>query len=138
MVISDVMTLNPFNIDISERVKTAKQIISDNQINHLPVVDSQFHVAGIITDRDIKLHQAVSEDPDFHNHAKVSEVCVQFPYKVLPDTPALEVVEHMLSEHIGSALIVEKEKLVGIFTKTDACRVLAEFLRVARPQYQSE
>ena len=132
MVISDVMTRNPFNINIDERVRKAKQIIIDNQINHLPVVDDQFRLAGLITDRDIKLHQAVSEDPDFHNHAKVSEIFVQFPYKVFPDTPALEVIEHMLNEHIGSAMIVEKEKLVGIFTKTDACRVLAEFLRVAR------
>ena len=121
MVISDIMTRNPFNINIGERVRKAKQIIIDNRINHLPVVDGQFRLAGLITDRDIKLHQAVSEDPDFHNHAKVSEVCVQFPYKVFPDTPALEVIEHMLHEHIGSAMIVENEILVGIFTKTDAC-----------------
>ena len=132
MVISEVMTINPFNINIGELARTAKRIISDNQINHLPVVDDQFHVAGIITDRDIKLHQAVSEDPDFHNHAKVSEVCERFPYKVFPDTPVLEVIEHMLSVHIGSALVVQEEKLVGIFTKTDACRLLAEFLRGPR------
>ena len=129
MLISDVMTRNPFHVNIRERIKTAKKIISDNQINHLPVVDDHFHVAGLITDRDIKLSQAVSDDPDFHENAKVSEVCVKFPYKVGLYTPLLEVVEYMLAEHIGSALIAEDEKLVGIFTKTDACRVLAGKLR---------
>jgi CBS domain-containing protein len=34
----------------------------------------------------------------------------------------------MVDKHIGSALIVEDGKLLGIFTAMDACRVLAESL----------
>jgi len=132
MVISDVMTRSPFYVDILERVKTAKQIIINNEINHLPVVDDQFQIAGIITDRDIKLHQAVSDDPDFHQNAMVSDVCIKHPYKVGLDTPLLEVIEHMLAERIGSTLVAEEDKLTGIFTKTDVCRVLADFLRAGR------
>ena len=35
----------------------------------------------------------------------------------------------MAGRHIGSALVVKGEKLAGIFTMTDACRVLADLLR---------
>jgi CBS domain-containing protein len=35
-----------------------------------------------------------------------------------------------MAEHrLGSALVVRKGKLVGVFTVTDACRVLAGWLR---------
>jgi acetoin utilization protein AcuB len=132
MVISDVMTRSPFYIEILERVKTAKQIIINNGIKHLPVVDDQIQIVGIITDRDIKLHQAVSDDPDFHQNAMVSDFCIKHPYTVGPDTPLLEVIEHMLAEHIGSTLVAEEDRLTGIFTKTDACRVLVDFLRVGK------
>jgi CBS domain-containing protein len=34
----------------------------------------------------------------------------------------------MAEHHIGSAIITKNDKLVGIFTVTDACRALAEIL----------
>jgi hypothetical protein len=43
-------------------------------------------------------------------------------------TPARNVVRHTVDKHIGSALILEDGKLLGIFTAMDACRVLAESL----------
>ena len=45
------------------------------------------------------------------------------------DTPLDQVVTEMAERRIGSALITHHDKLVGIFTVTDACRVLAEILR---------
>jgi CBS domain-containing protein len=34
----------------------------------------------------------------------------------------------MAEHHIGSAIVTKNDKLVGIFTVTDACRALAEVL----------
>jgi CBS domain-containing protein len=34
----------------------------------------------------------------------------------------------MAEHHIGSAVVTKNDKLVGIFTVTDACRALAEIL----------
>ena len=55
-------------------------------------------------------------------------VALKDPYRVAPDTPAAQVLRHMADNHIGSALIVDDGLLVGIFTSTDACRVLADYL----------
>jgi CBS domain-containing protein len=39
------------------------------------------------------------------------------------------VVARTMAEHrIGSAIVTKHDKLVGIFTVTDACRALAEVL----------
>jgi CBS domain-containing protein len=34
----------------------------------------------------------------------------------------------MAEHHIGSAIVIKNDKLVGIFTVTDACRALAEII----------
>jgi CBS domain-containing protein len=38
------------------------------------------------------------------------------------------VARTMAEHHIGSAIVTKNDKLVGIFTVTDACRALAEIL----------
>lgn len=123
------MTPDPISIRAGSKVSEAKQILSRRGIKHLPVVDDNDVVTGILSDRDIKLHQAVSDDPNFHVNAEVIDVMVKFPYCVSPETFAAEVANHMYEENIGSALVVDTGKLVGIFTTMDACRVLAAILK---------
>jgi CBS domain-containing protein len=39
----------------------------------------------------------------------------------------------MADRHVGSALVTRGDKLVGIFTTTDACRALARVLHELHP-----
>lgn len=43
------------------------------------------------------------------------------------------VATTMAERHLGSALVTRADKLVGIFTATDACRALARVLRELHP-----
>ncbi|MFX8848650.1 CBS domain-containing protein, partial [Acinetobacter baumannii] len=43
-------------------------------------------------------------------------------------TPVAEVARVMAEKRIGSAIVTKNNKLVGIFTVTDACRALAQIL----------
>ena len=61
----------------------------------------------------------------------VDEAMTPLPYVVRPDAPLEEVVRQLLKKRIGSALVVEKEKVVGVFTTTDALQVLLELLEKA-------
>lgn len=128
MKISDIMTSLPTSVTVNDSVRNAKRVMAELQIRHLPVVDAENSLVGIVTDRDIKMHQAISGDPTFHETAVVASVLKANPYAVPPATPARDVVRYMVDNHIGSALIVEDGKLLGIFTAMDACRVLAECL----------
>jgi len=38
------------------------------------------------------------------------------------------VASHMAEHRLGSALVTKNGKLAGVFTSTDACRVLDEYL----------
>ncbi len=128
MKISEIMTPNPIWIDGGLPIRLAKRTMSEKGIKHLPVLDEKKAVVGILSDRDIKLQQAVSDDPNFHENALVSDVCVKFPFCAPPDTPAYKVLKHMHRKRIGSVIIAKGGNLFGIFTSMDACRVLAELL----------
>ena len=58
----------------------------------------------------------------------VEDVMSPESYTVPPSTPLAIVVKEMASHHYGSVIVVEGKKVVGIFTATDAVRVLAERL----------
>ena len=131
MKISEIMISAPISIAPGESVRVAKRRMAEHSIRHLPVVDENGTLIGILTDRDIKLRQAVSDDPAFHDTASAGAVAVADPYTVAPDTPAGKVLRVMVDRHIGSALVVEDGMLLGIFTSMDACRVLADYIEQA-------
>jgi acetoin utilization protein AcuB len=128
MKIGDMMTADPIFVYEYEPVYSVKRIMMERDIKHLPILNMDDIVAGIVSDRDIKLHQAVSDDPQFHKTASISGIYRNTPYCVAENTPAVEVLRHMDRKRLGSALITDKGELKGIFTKGDACRFLAMLL----------
>jgi acetoin utilization protein AcuB len=45
-----------------------------------------------------------------------------------PDTPLADVVETMLERKLGSAVVIDHDHVVGVFTTVDALRALRELL----------
>lgn len=128
----DAMTPFPYTIEGSESLKTAVGMMYAKEIRHLPVT-SAGNLIGILTDRDAKLAMAVAKDAHDSGELRVEDVCVTDPY-VVPHTEKMNVVlDHMVREHIGSALVVKNDKLVGIFTVMDACKKLSELLKLHYP-----
>ncbi|MGI9329488.1 MAG: CBS domain-containing protein [Gammaproteobacteria bacterium] len=125
--IKSVMTAFPFSVDAGASVDEAMEFMREHKIRHLPVTDNS-QLAGMISDRDIKLILG----PDFAypsgSELRVSEAMVRDAYVVDLDTRVDQVLVHMADHHLGSAIVTRKGKLAGVFTATDACRAFAEFL----------
>lgn len=54
MKISDYMTSDPITISSATLLPEARQILNEYRIRHLPVVDGNRRLIGIITDRDLR------------------------------------------------------------------------------------
>ena len=123
--IQKYMTTEPRSIDAGESVRRAKTIMSDLGVRHLPVMNKG-EVAGILSDRDIKLAAGImGADTD---KMLVIDICPENPYTVHPDASLKDVAKTMADKHYGSAIVMQNNKLVGIFTTVDACRALAEII----------
>lgn len=121
------MTPFPHSIDIDAPLSQASRMMREGHFRHLPVT-SGGDVVGVVTDRDIKLLLG----PDFGSPdkraLKVRDAYIDKPCVVPASTPVAVVARTMVEHRIGSAIVTKNEKLVGIFTVTDACRALAEIL----------
>jgi len=121
------MTPFPYSIDVDAPLEEAHKLMRAHHFRHLPVTSNEA-IVGIVTDRDIKLVLG----PDFGNpeerELKVRDAYIDRPCVVSASTPVAAVARTMAENHIGSAIVTKNDKLVGIFTVTDACRALAEIL----------
>jgi acetoin utilization protein AcuB len=121
--INKYMTTTPFAINSESTVNEAMEVMTNKEIRHLPVMKNG-QIFGLISDRDLKSILAFAgANP---KSIKVGDICTDEPYTTTPDAPINEVAEEMVNRKVGSAVVVDNGKLVGIFTATDACQALSE------------
>ncbi len=129
--VGDLMSDKPVAAAPGAKISVVKRLMLEEGIKHLPIVQDGA-VVGLVTDRDIKLAQSVSDDPAFHEHATVNSVQVDEPYVVEVTAPVVEVLGAMIERNIGSAVVVRNGHLCGMFTRLDACRALLDILSSPR------
>jgi acetoin utilization protein AcuB len=113
------------HVEAGDKMSKAVDLMKKFSIRHLPVLDKG-KIVGMLSDRDVKLASGIADDMD---DLIVADVCHTDPYIVAPDTPLAQVASTMADKHYGSAMVVSNGKLAGIFTATDACRVLADMIK---------
>jgi acetoin utilization protein AcuB len=124
--IQSVMTLCPHSIGSDQELSKAQSLMRQHNIRHLPVREGG-KLVGIISDRDLKFASGWSKADS--TNLTVQDICMPEPYIVEPQTDLRIVLKRMVDDQIGCALVATSpDKLVGIFTTTDACRYLGEVL----------
>jgi acetoin utilization protein AcuB len=124
--ISRCMTKQPWTIDRYASLAQAHALMREHLVRHLPVLDKG-ELVGIVSVGDLHLLETVA---DFSlDEVPVGEAMTERPFIVTGDTPLDEVAEIMSTKKYGSAIVVGREGVEGIFTTTDACRELARVLQ---------
>jgi acetoin utilization protein AcuB len=123
--LSEYMTSGPFAIGPHEPLGNARRLMERYELRHLPVV-TDGKLVGIVSDRDMNLVQSLAHAPP--DAITVEDAMTPEPYAPPPNAPLQEVVGVMIERKIGSAVVVDAGEIVGIFTATDAMRVLLDAL----------
>ena len=95
-------------------------------VRQLPVLDGGVLV-GVISERDIALVAAIA--PGDANSTTVEEAMSSEPYAVAPDADIAEVTQQMAEHRYTCAIVMDHQKVVGVFTTTDALHLLSGLLR---------
>ena len=126
---------NPVTIGPEASFYEARALIHDKGIRHLPVVDKNNQLLGIVTDRDIReagpsdaTLLSVQELHYLLGKLKVSSFMTakEKLITITPDTLIEEAVQLMHDHKIGCLPVLEGGKLYGIFTETDALAHLVD------------
>ena len=127
--VKERMTRNPTAVTPEEALKDAVCKMERGHFRHLPVVDNDGKLIGMLSDRDIRLIRPSlafvgKEDAGVQLWSlAVQQAAVFDPISVKPETTLKEAAELMLRWHVGGLPVVENEdKLIGIITYTDLLR----------------
>ncbi|KAA0549072.1 CBS domain-containing protein [Bacillus sp. BGMRC 2118] len=135
MIVQEIMKKDVITLSITDTIAKAKLLMFENRIRHLPVVDEDRAVVGLITRSDI--YKSILADGD-ENRSLVGEVMNK---NVITGHPLdfVEEVSAIFYEHkIGCLPIVSDGKLIGIITETDMLHTLVQLTGANQPGSQLE
>jgi acetoin utilization protein AcuB len=123
--IQKYMTTSPHSVGVEQSLAKAHVMMREFKIRHLPVLHGG-KLVGMLTDRDLHLVESLKDvDPE---KVSVEDAMSNVVYSVPPDTQLDDVVRTMGQHKYGSAVVMQNDKVVGIFTTVDLCRAFAELL----------
>ena len=130
--VKDRMSKTPATVTSDESLKDAIWKMEHGHFRHLPVIDENDKLIGMLTDRDVRLIRPSLAFVDKNDAAvqlwsiAVQQAAVFDPVRVKPETTLKESAELMLRWHIGGLPVVDDhDKVVGVITYTD---ILREFV----------
>jgi acetoin utilization protein AcuB len=134
----DVATVRP-----EVPVHMAAEMMRARHIRHLPVVDRDRTLVGIVTDRDLRqVRFAPSVQARLGTVAStlraltVNDIMTREVLTVRPGTEIREAARVMHARKVGALPVVEADRVVGILTESDVLRAFQDVLAegaAARP-----
>lgn len=142
MFIDKSMTKSVISIDKDTSVIEAKDLMTKHRIRHLPVVEKDSKLIGIVTDRDIRSAQPsiftdacdIEEEKKRLEHLKIKEIMTTdiisiSPLHTLPDALLL-----MQKTRVGAFPVVDEEnRLRGIISTRDLMRAFINVMGIGEP-----
>jgi acetoin utilization protein AcuB len=137
MMIRELMTGGLITVRPETSVQQARDLLAKERIRHLPVTGRGGVLAGIVTDRDIRLNLpsratslSAQEITHLLSRLTVGEIMTRSVVTIGPDRPAREGAQLMLDHKVGALPVLDDGHLIGIITETDIVRA---FVRTTAP-----
>jgi acetoin utilization protein AcuB len=142
MFVSKSMTRKVITVRPDTSVIEARDLMQQHQIRHLPVVEDDDLLVGIITDRDVRsvLPAAFYRQSDAHMEVgdfsalKVRDAMTANPHSVSPEDTIEDVLLQIQSMRVGAFPVVNREgRLAGLISVRDLLRAFINVLGIEEP-----
>ncbi|ELA3112711.1 acetoin utilization protein AcuB [Vibrio vulnificus CladeA-yb158] len=133
--VEDMMTRHPHTLLRSHTLGDAQNMMEALDIRHIPVVDANKQLLGIVTQRDLlsaqesSLHKSSAEN-SYTAATPLYELMHTSIMTVEPKAGLKESAIYMQKHKVGCLPVVEKGHLVGIITDTDFVTIAINLLEL--------
>lgn len=125
-LVRDLMTTNVATLGRNDKLRTVDDVMRLGRIRHLPIVDEDGALAGIVSQRDL-FHSGLLRALGYGTRARdqalddllVKEAMKTDVVTTTPDTPLAEAAKLMMDRKIGCLVVLEDGKIAGILTESD-------------------
>lgn len=131
MYIARHMTPAPLTVEPDILISEAREILRSNRFRHLPVVDKDWRLVGMVTDRDIRSAypssvlsgEALRHELEQVSKTPVSEIMSTDLISLLPHSTIDDGLLLLEKKRVGAIPVLdEKGIVVGIFSMRDLIR----------------
>lgn len=132
MNIDTIMSTNIVTIPPTENLDTARTLMHQNRIHHLPVVDKDEKLVGLVTLTNVlAATDSILRDPENRMHAKeisIRDIMVTDVATVDEHASMRQAALFLEKHRIGCLPVVTDGRLQGIITDTDFVGVAINLL----------
>lgn len=131
MRVKELMSKDVVMIGAAESCLDAVARMQRARVRHLPVVNRDGMLVGVVTDRDLRHHlflpqvfEKLGEKPvgDLLDSVHVAEIMSTDVLTVEADATISDAAATMRKNRVGSLPVMEKGRMVGIVTEVDILR----------------
>lgn len=145
MLVRDCMQREVVTVSPDDTLATAIRLSSSHRLRHLPVLLANGDLAGIVSDRDIRLAMPsplVTPDGDaaeFLARTAIAAIMTRDVITIEPGAPIEEAAKLIHRHRISSLPVLDEGlRLIGIITESDILRAFLQILGVAEPSTRIE
>lgn len=142
MFVNDSMTRKIITITGKTGIFEAKELMSQHRIRHLPVIDDQNHLLGMVTDRDIRSalprdlfhHPIPEQEKDSYTTLTAEDIMTTDLITVSPTYTIQDALVLFQDNKVGAMPVLDKEKkLMGIISVRDLLRAFINVMGIGEP-----
>ncbi len=135
MKVEDMMTRNPHTLLRTHTLADAKDMMKALDIRHIPIIDGDRRLHGLITHRDILAAQESSllnteSEQSYTADTPLYEIMHESIMTVGPQAGLKESAMYMQKHKVGCLPVVHKGELVGIITDSDFVSIAINLLEL--------
>ncbi|MCG3729267.1 CBS domain-containing protein [Vibrio cincinnatiensis] len=133
--VEDMMTRNPHTLLRTHTLADARHMMEALDIRHIPIVDANRKLLGVITHRDVLAAQESSlynqkAETSYTEETPLYEVMHTGVMSVAPQAGLKESAIYMQKHKVGCLPVVSKGELVGIITDSDFVTIAVNLLEL--------
>lgn len=117
VMVAAIMTRQSMTIGREQSLADAHDMMRDGALQILPVVE-RGALVGVVSRRDLDLLEPIVEPASL----VVADAMTRDARAVPPDDAIERVVARMADDELGCVVVMEAERVVGVFTAIDALR----------------
>lgn len=126
LIAEDVMSRDVFTLGRNEKLSVADDVMKQKRIRHIPVLDRDGMLCGIITQRDLfrgillkSLGYGSRAEERMLETLAVKDAMHEDVVTTTPDAPLGDVASLMMARKVGCVPVLDGERLVGLISEAD-------------------
>lgn len=126
LCVEDVMSRELFTLGRNDKLSVADDLMKQKRIRHIPVLDGDGALAGIITQRDLfrgtllkSLGYGTRAEERLLESLVIKDAMHEDVITTTPDTPLADAARLMMEKKIGCLPVVAEGRLVGLISEAD-------------------